>query len=133
MPTITTYDAATGQLFCVVQGPADLLSKQVFDGLGYIEGNFSGETHWFDLTLKAVVERPSMPFTVQKPAVIADGLDVATIADLPSPCTVTIDGQIFEVDDGTVELTFDEPGKHTITLSAWPYLNHTVEIIANED
>lgn len=133
MMTITTYNTTTGQLYCTVQCPVDLLSKQVPNGLGYIEGVFSGETHWYNLNLKAVVERPQMSCPVTIPAVVANGIDAATITNLPVPCTVTVDGQSFEVDDGTVEMTFDEPGKHTITLSAWPYLDRTVEITAYED
>lgn len=133
MTTITTYNIKTGQFYCIVQCPDELVLAQVPDGLGYVEGDFSGETHWFDLNLKSGVERPSMPCSVGIPAVVANGLDVATITNLPTPCIITVGGQSFEVDDGTVELTFDEPGVHTITLSAWPYVDHTVEITAYED
>jgi len=78
-------------------------------------------------TLQLVPKQPIQP-VLDKPTVVADGLDVATVSGLPIPCGVEVlDGvQVVEavVDDGSLEITFDTPGTYRIILHSAPAYEH---------
>jgi hypothetical protein len=46
------------------------------------------------------------------------------VSNLPSPCTITIQGQSAEILDGEVELLFEVPGVYPFKLTAFPYLDY---------
>ena len=60
--------------------------------------------------------------TVSKHSIVADGDDVALIAELPVPCTAGIVGPMcmgaVVIDNGRIEFTAEEPGDYTIWVSA---------------
>lgn len=43
------------------------------------------------------------------------------LADLPVPCTVSVGGEIYQVDDGELEWMTPLPGVYTVEVRAWPY------------
>jgi hypothetical protein len=45
-----------------------------------------------------------------------------TISNLPTLCTARIEGQLYEIDDGVLELEPDYPGPYTVYLTAVGYL-----------
>jgi len=80
-----------------------------------------------------VTKRPNMVAQLDKSAIIADGVDVAVISNLPIPTTVTISGPGFltmEVTDTTAEITADIPGTYTVRCVAFPHLDYEVQIVA---
>jgi hypothetical protein len=79
----------------------------------------------------AVTDKPAMPVSIDKTTVSADGIDLATISGIPvgALCRVASIAEAV-VNDGTIELTFDNPGDYEITIIAFPYLDYTVTINA---
>lgn len=75
--------------------------------------------------------KQSFAFQKDKLQIIADGLDVLTISNVPVNTTVTRwDGQQDVVNDGIVEFDTDLPGLYTLVFSAVPYLSEEVTIEA---
>jgi hypothetical protein len=67
----------------------------------------------------AVVPRPANSAT----------LSGATLENLPVPCTVTVEGVEHACEESTAELSFSHPGTYPVTVSAWPMLDATFEVI----
>ena len=53
-----------------------------------------------------------------------------TLTSLPIPATLHINGETYEVDDGTAELDFMLPGPYRLRVEAWPYQDWEGEVTA---
>lgn len=84
-----------------------------------------------------VVPRPTIPYSIDKTTLIANGSDFVTITNLHNPCTVVLDDPdpVTEttshiVTNGGFEFAADVPGLYTIQISQFPFLPMTLEILA---
>lgn len=78
-----------------------------------------------------IVQRPILAF--DKTSIAADDTDTATLAGLPDPCTVSIDGTEYEVTGGTLEVTSPLPATYHVEITdenAFPAQALNVEITA---
>jgi hypothetical protein len=62
--------------------------------------------------------------------IAADGVEVATLAGLPDPCPVTVNGQAHSVTGGVLELTADYPGDYRVEVRHFPWRDFTATITA---
>ena len=78
------------------------------------------DTHWFDGEFKEL-----MPVEAvwDKMVLDADGVDTATLSGLPVPCQVMVDGVVYDVDDGSLELTVTSPGDFYVWLDHPAHIN----------
>ncbi|MFM2045237.1 MAG: hypothetical protein RLY86_3813 [Pseudomonadota bacterium] len=76
-----------------------------------------------------VTPRPVLP-DFDKTAILADGIDTATLSGLPDPCTVTVNGQDHSVTGGVLELDADHPGTYRVEIRHFPYRDFVQEITA---
>jgi hypothetical protein len=82
--------------------------------------------------------RPSMVedlgFSLDKVSIHADGIDVATMSNIPTSSMVVYSGPDSArrelVQDGTLEFVTDIPGEHVIRIECFPYLPEEVTIHA---
>jgi hypothetical protein len=86
-------------------------------GGSIVQGEGAPETHY--VKDGAIVERPANPATLA-------GLE---LANLPAPCTITVEGVEHGCEDATAELSFSHPGTYPVKVSAWPTLDATFEVI----
>ena len=93
-----------------------------------IVGQFSHAEYF--VKANAPTLRPDMEPAISKTEVLADGDDEVLITNLPIPATVNVKGQIVEVDDGELVLTFETPGKYRLTVEAFPHKPWEVTIHA---
>jgi len=72
-----------------------------------------------------IVPRPRMALTVSG----------TNIAGIPAPCTCTVNGQVYEVDEETLEFESPCPGRYELTFEKWPYQMEvvTVEVAPHTD
>lgn len=49
--------------------------------------------------------------------------ELNVLKNLPVPCQIVINGAVYDCDEPTVELEFDQPGVYNITVRAWPYID----------
>lgn len=76
-----------------------------------------------------VQARPT--FDIQPEIILSRG-ETYTISGLPVPCRAIVDSQSLLIEDGTLELTGDDPGTFAIVLDQWPYLPATLTVTVNE-
>lgn len=112
MTAFASYDD-TGRILFKGDVPGSMLHLQ--------PGNiYAGEV---DIASDYIVDRQPM----RRPSFPAK-LTGTTLSDLPEPCTLTINGQPFEVTSETVELAFPHPGSYLIRVVKWPYLDGVFEV-----
>ena len=70
-------------------------------------------------------ERPRIALTVSG----------AFISGLPAPCTCTVNGRAYEVDEESMEFESPCPGRYELKFEKWPYISEvvTVEIAPRPD
>lgn len=68
-----------------------------------------------------VRERPALR-GFDKTRILADDTDTATLRDLPSPCTVLVNGVAHTVTGGELALSCHLPIRLTVVIDAFPYL-----------
>jgi hypothetical protein len=77
----------------IIDGTADIRTQYVKDG--------------------KIVDRP-----VQETV-----LDGSTLRNLPAPCQIQINDDVYDCNDDHAELGFDLPITYRVTVCAWPYLD----------
>lgn len=50
-------------------------------------------------------------------------LEGSMLKNLPVPCQIHVNGEVYECTDSQAELEFDLPGMYQITVTAWPFLD----------
>ena len=68
-----------------------------------------------------VRERPAL-LGFDKTRILADDTDTATLRDLPSPCTVLVNGVAHTITGGELALSCHLPIRLTVVIDAFPYL-----------
>lgn len=80
-----------------------------------------------------VVKRPKLRLRPDKVSIEANGQDAVTITGLPQPCKVIVDDElIYDIEDGTAEITCDIPGQYIVVVDCWPYMPWQTAIRALE-
>lgn len=87
-------------------------------------------TLYYNHATEQITARPLITATINKNTITADDTDTAIISTLPTPCTVTVDDDVYEVDDGVFEFTVDTPGTYIIKAECFPYQPKEWEVIA---
>lgn len=99
------------------------------------DGADDANTHDHYISAGVVTARPASPCTIDKTSITANGLDTATISSIPVGTTALVtdaNGTVaYTVNDGTLEITADEPGQIAITVAApFPAKALTVTVTA---
>lgn len=111
MSFLTLYKPETGEIVGVLTGNAEFieLNKQLTD-LAFLDGEFDKETYFIHGGQPKL--RPPMPVTFRE----------GTITGIPVPATLKIRDQLYEINEPTVEVSFEHPGIYLLILDSWPYL-----------
>lgn len=123
MPTVTIYEIRSGRISRVVTAPESMIQDQAQAGESYVAGSANTLTQYVNTAKRRVESRPTINGAVSKNPFVADGVDTSCISGLPQPCTVTLGGQRYWVEDGVFGFTTDVPGTFSLTVQAWPYLD----------
>lgn len=81
------------------------------------EGECDNRSHY--VRNSKVIARPEQSTRVQG----------TTLYNVPTPATIHVEGEPYEVDDSIVELDFDFPGIYEVRIESFPYLDKTVEVV----
>ena len=127
---ITIFDPRSGKINRVIIAPFGVAQDQVQEGESWVDGHSDDLIHYVDGGL--IVNRPTMPGTLNKTTITADSTDTAIISNLPQPCTVTFAGQTYLVEDGEFAFTADIPGSYIVEVEAFPHLPATFTVEAIE-
>lgn len=116
MPAYTIYKTSTGEIVGEVTCPESDIALNVKAGEAYVDGFYSAFTYYIPNGVPT-----------QK-AVMSPVVSGQTISELPIPCTVYVDGTLYEVDDGVFEFSSPLPGPYKCIISAVPYLTTEVTL-----
>lgn len=118
---VVGYDPETGAITLYGNLSRMIVESYIKDeGRPFLIGVGADDTHYVDLSTMTIREKQPMQGI----------LDDTTIRNLPIPCTVTVEGESYEVDDGDAELTFEQPGVYSVTVAAVPYLTQVFTVEA---
>jgi hypothetical protein len=116
MPGYTMYHS-TGEIECVITCPEADLASNIPPGCSAYPGVVDQQTMWMP---------GGEPAQRQEMSVSVSGM---VVSGLPTPSTrVHIEGQIYEVTDGTLELDPSLPGPYVVLLQAPGFLDKKVTI-----
>jgi len=107
--TLTQYMIAdaTGKIVGLGNIPAFMLEFQVPPpGGSHVLGTGDQAVHYIQDGVRTA--RPTNPST----------LSGTTLSNVPNPSTVAINGKSYAVTDGTLEMSFPQPGTYAITVSS---------------
>ena len=128
---ILTYELNSGRIIASESGPQIFVADKLLDNntATLPDDAFLGlEFHY--VNNDEVKIRPTQQTTLSSSSISANGIDAIVLQHLPFPCTVTVVNTVYEVDDGTLEITFDTPGEYPVTITAFPYLDKTFTVEA---
>ncbi|MFP3564683.1 hypothetical protein [Paraburkholderia sp. SIMBA_030] len=108
---------AAGKILYFGSVPQSMLAVQVVpEGGQIVEGVGYPATDY--IVAGAITPRPANSAT----------LDGMTLKNVPASAVVSVDATDYAVTDGTVELSFTQPGTYAVKVSAWPMLDATFEV-----
>lgn len=128
MKSYTIYESKTGNIKYALQSSSGLEEPELDATESLVEGFYN--TGLIYISDGEPIERPTMQPTVSATEVLADGVEEVLITNLPISATVNINGQVAEVDDGELTLTFETPGEYRLTVEAFPHKPWEVTIHA---
>jgi hypothetical protein len=131
---VVSYFAASGAISGWLQDDRVFDSSWFAHDMGFIEVQ---EGQAIDREAQyvsggALTARPASPCTLDKPTVLANGTDTATISSIPSGAVATITDAngtaTHTITDGVIELTGDDAGTIRVTVVLFPYLDWTATV-----
>ena len=125
---ITIFTKNSGKIKRLISCPEYMAESQCGDGEGFL-------VEWYDSILYYIHNGeatlcPTQETTLSHTFALANGIDEVVLQYLPIPCTVTVANAVYEVDDGTLEISFDTPGEYQVTVTSFPYLDKTFTVEA---
>lgn len=138
MRTCVVYNPATGELTGVLQDHSETVDTSDYPGQAVVilAGRQRANRFSHYVTEGVVTARPVPGCTLDKPTIDDDGIDTATLSGIPTGALVSVTDQngttTYTINDGTLEVTADEPGVIDITVTAaFPYQPLTVTVTAS--
>lgn len=126
MKYIAEYDTISGRIFsvCSLSKLLPVLQHQdehrkFID----IDSDIIPMFEKYYVSSDVALERPCQQTYIDKQNVTADDTDIITLSCLPDNAKISVFGETFTVDDGTLELTFGTPGDYKIKVECFPYLD----------
>ncbi len=95
-----------------IQGALVIAAKAIDDRRQYVKDG-------------VVIDRPINPVTV------LINQSAVTLQNLPVPSEVTLEDDIYKVEDGELEIVFSYPGTYRIYIKSFPYLDKEIVIENN--
>jgi hypothetical protein len=109
------------------------------DEYGIIEADSDSTIHYIGTSggSPARLDRPPVPYVIDKTTLVAGSGDFVTITGLHIPCTIVVDDPdplvetaTHTVEDGGFEFEPETPGVYVIEISHFPFLPARIEITA---
>lgn len=125
------YQEGTGKILrrgVCPKSDVDLLHTSAGEAVIEAAQPVSWKTHY--VADGEIIERPEMALSVTKTDISADGTDSAIITGLPSPASVTLNSETYDVLDGVIEITVEAPGVYAVKCTAWPYRDKEITVNA---
>lgn len=131
MENFTVYNKYTGKIIRTGSCTKFYIDTQAilpFEHVIAQSSNYS--TDYVDINTGLILPLLGMNVVASEIPIASDGMDPFVLSGLPIPCTVVVDEQEFEIDDGEFSFSTPLPGIYQVTVKAFPYLEKTWEVVA---
>ena len=99
------------------------------DNYVFFDGDLR-EGYYFDIASEELEEKIDISYAIDVTAIDADGVDVATITDLPDGCIATVNSESEQETEGVIVFGTDLAGVYQILLTHPLALDTTLEVTA---
>ena len=99
------------------------------DSYVFFDGDLR-EGYYFDIASEELEEKIDIPYTIDVTAINANGVDVATITDLPDGCIATVNSESEQETEGVIVFGTDLAGVYQILLTHPLALDTILEVTA---
>lgn len=129
MPTYTLYRLATGRIIGTLPSEDTPETNWFEPGTGWLQalnpaGDNSAEYHVTG-SPAAITPRPALAATLDKPFIVANGTDQATLAGIPAGAIIEVRDvhklSRYTADGTALEITADESGDIVIEVESFPF------------
>lgn len=117
-----------GKILRTVHCDPSQAAIQAQEGEYVTEGSANDETQY--VKDGKIIDRPANPSTIDKTTIIADDTDACLISNIPIGSKVSVEGQVFTVNDSEFEFTVDQSGEYRIEITGFPFLPVTFTVVA---
>lgn len=126
-----SYELATGRILSQISCPAYAYASNTRPvvGVGYLQTPVLDCNNVYVLDGK-IVERPRLNSEDGVLQIKADGIDSVSFDKIPLGSTVTLNDQLYEINDGTFVFTTEKQGRYVLTFDAFPFLDEIIIIEA---
>ena len=126
-----SYDLATGRILSQISCPAYAYTANArpIVGVEYLQTSVLNCNSVYVLD-GAIVERPRLNSKDGVLQIKADGIDSISFDKIPVGSTVTLDDQLYEINDGVFVFTTEKQGRYVLEFDAFPFLDEIIEIEA---
>jgi len=126
-----SYDLATGRILSQINCPeyAYAANARPIVGVEYLQTPVLNCNNFYVLDGK-IVERPRLNSKDGVLQIKADGIDCVSFDKIPVGSTVTLEDQLYEINDGTFVFTTEKQGRYVLKFDAFPFLDEIIEIEA---
>lgn len=128
---IGVHEKASGRIVSIYNVPtADAVVLEAGQQYKTSPSALSFDDHYYDTSSNQFADKTAASFAFDKAQITANGADTATINNVPQNTFVTWpDGQITEVNDGSIEFAVDMPGTHKLIIDS---VSHKIQEITIE-
>ena len=120
--TYLVYNTETGKIRGVGVCPFDDLALQAQEGEAVIEVDEFVDCSTNYIKDGSVTSKASLGAAWSAESVVADGTSEIALSGLPIPCTVYVNDQAINVDDGSLEFSTSDIGYHRVMIDEPEYL-----------
>lgn len=126
-----SYDLATGRILSQINCPeyAYAANARPIVGVEYLRTSVLNCNNFYVLDGK-IVERPRLNSKDGVLQIKADGIDSISFDKIPVGSTVTLDDQLYEINDGVFVFTTEKQGRYVLKFDVFPFLDEIIEIEA---
>ena len=131
---VVTYVTNSGQIVDIIDSPSTFeqlqLNTDADNSLLQIDQRINPNNFYVDLDTFEIASKSEISYTLDVTAIDADGVDVATITDLPDGCIATVNDESEQETEGVIVFGTDLAGVYQILLTHPLALDTTLEVTA---
>lgn len=126
-----SYELATGRILSQISCPAYAyaMNAKPVVGVEYLQTSVRNCDNVYVLDGE-IVERPRLNSKGGVLQIKADGIDSVSFHKIPVGSTVTLDDQLYEINDGVFVFTTEKQGRYVLKFDVFPFLDEIIEIEA---
>ena len=131
---VVTYVTNSGQIINIIDSPSTFeqlqLNIDADNSLLQINQRINPNNFYVDLDALEITSKSEIPYTIDKTTITANGIDVATISNLPTDSIALVNNESENEANGLFVFGVDLAGVYSINVSHPLYLDTEIVVTA---